>query len=141
VLEAELRHSGKRLDVLAAGDTATALRAVLSWSYRHLDNASARMFRLLGLHPGPDVPAPAAASLAGMPPAETRRVLRQLTDAHLLTEHLPGGASLGYQECLKWRRHAFSAFSCFPGSRRGAASNRNGARRMPRPVGYGMIRR
>jgi hypothetical protein len=50
VLEAELRHSGKRLDVLAAGDTATDLRAVLSWSYRHLDNASARMFRLLGLH-------------------------------------------------------------------------------------------
>jgi hypothetical protein len=41
-LEAELRRTGKRLDVLATGDTATDLRAVLPWSYRHLDNAPGR---------------------------------------------------------------------------------------------------
>ena len=30
------------------------------------------MFRLLGLHPGPDIAAPAAASLAGLPLRQAR---------------------------------------------------------------------
>ena len=51
---------------------------------------AARMFRLLGLHPGPDITVPAAASLAGMRPAEARRLLRELARAHLITEHAPG---------------------------------------------------
>jgi tetratricopeptide (TPR) repeat protein len=48
------------------------------------------MFRLLGLHPGPDTTAAAAASLAGLDPGHARRLLRELTHAHLLTEHSPG---------------------------------------------------
>ena len=36
----------------AAGDGLTAVRAVFSWSVRHLDDEAARAFRLLGLHPG-----------------------------------------------------------------------------------------
>jgi tetratricopeptide (TPR) repeat protein len=47
------------------------------------------MFRLLGLHPGPDITAPAAASLAGAPPSQARRDLAELTRANLVTEHLP----------------------------------------------------
>ena len=41
------------------------MRAVLSWSYQNLQPPAARMFRLLGLHPGPEITAAAAASLAG----------------------------------------------------------------------------
>jgi hypothetical protein len=47
------------------------------------------MFRLLGLHSGPDITAPAAASLAGCNHAQARRLLAELTRAHLLTEHTP----------------------------------------------------
>jgi tetratricopeptide (TPR) repeat protein len=48
------------------------------------------MFRLLGLHPGPDITAPAAASVAGVCLGEARSLLRELTGCHLLTEHSPG---------------------------------------------------
>ena len=87
---AELGDARSRLDVLDAGDAASSVRAVFSWSYRSLNGPAARMFRLLGLHPGPDVSASAAASLAGIPPAQARHALSRLTSAHLLAEHAPG---------------------------------------------------
>ena len=89
-LAAELRDAPGRLDALDAGQAAANVRAVLSWSYQQLDPATARLFRLLGLHPGPDVTAAAAASMAGVPRPEARRGLGDLTRAHLLTEHAPG---------------------------------------------------
>jgi len=89
-LAAELTELGGRLDALDAGDPGANVRTVLSLSYRHLPENSARMFRLLGLHPGPDISAAAAASLAGVPPAAARAALRGLTRASLLTEVAPG---------------------------------------------------
>jgi hypothetical protein len=91
-LAAELRDARGRLDALdmgAGSDTADA-RAVFSWSYRHLSSAAARMFRLLGIHPGPDITAPAAASLAGLGLPEARRLLRELARGHLIAESRPG---------------------------------------------------
>src|SRR5580704_13279192 len=61
-LAAELRDARGRLDVLEA-DAATNVRAVFSWSYDQLSETAARMFRLLGLHPGPGISLTAAASL------------------------------------------------------------------------------
>ncbi len=78
------------LDALDTGDAATSIRTVFSWSYQSLPPAAALMFRLLGLHPGPDISAAAAASLAGVPAAQARAALRDLTAAHLLAEHAPG---------------------------------------------------
>ena len=89
-LAAELRDAPGRLDALDAGPAAASVRAVLSWSYQQLDPATARLFRLLGLHAGPDVSAAAAASMAGLALPEARRGLGELTRAHLLTEHAPG---------------------------------------------------
>ncbi|HEY6294483.1 MAG TPA: tetratricopeptide repeat protein, partial [Streptosporangiaceae bacterium] len=89
-LAAELRDAKGRLDALEAGDAATDMRAVLSWSYDQLSEPTARMFRLFGLHPGPDISSPAAASLAGMPRAEAAAALRELAQAHMVAEHLPG---------------------------------------------------
>jgi tetratricopeptide (TPR) repeat protein/DNA-binding XRE family transcriptional regulator len=89
-LAAELTELGGRLDALDVGDPAANVRTVLSLSYRHLRGTSARMFRLLGLHPGPDISASAAASLAGMPAAEARSALRDLVRASLLMETAPG---------------------------------------------------
>jgi Tfp pilus assembly protein PilF len=48
------------------------------------------MFRLLGLHAGPDCGAAAGASLAGLPLTEGRRRLAELTRAHLLAEQTVG---------------------------------------------------
>jgi tetratricopeptide (TPR) repeat protein len=48
------------------------------------------MFRLLGIHPGPDITGSAAASLAGMPPGQAHLALVELCDEHLLTEYAPG---------------------------------------------------
>jgi len=89
-LAAELTELGGRLDALDVGDPAANVRTVLSLSYRHLPDPAARMFRLLGLHPGPDISAAAAASLAGLPAADARVALRDLVRASLLNETVPG---------------------------------------------------
>ena len=85
-----LQDARQRLDLLCAGSASTNIRAVFSCSYRALPPDTARLFRLLGLHPSPDIGVAAAASLAGVDPHEARRGLDELTTAHLLTEHLPG---------------------------------------------------
>jgi DNA-binding SARP family transcriptional activator/tetratricopeptide (TPR) repeat protein len=86
----ELQDTAGRLDVLDAGHPRADLRTVFSSSYRALRPEAARLFRLLGLHPGPDVGMPAAASLAGVGVREVRSLLAELTRASLLTEHRPG---------------------------------------------------
>jgi DNA-binding SARP family transcriptional activator/Tfp pilus assembly protein PilF len=78
------------LDAFVGEDVSTDARAVLSWSYHLLSESAARMFRLLGLHPGPDISLAAAASLAGVPAADARRLLAALCSAHLLVERTPG---------------------------------------------------
>jgi tetratricopeptide (TPR) repeat protein len=87
---AELRDASRRLDVLDVGDAATSVRAVFSWSYQKLTAPAARMFRLLGVHPGPDISAPAAASLADLTVTKASRLLTELTGAHLVSEHAKG---------------------------------------------------
>jgi tetratricopeptide (TPR) repeat protein len=87
---AELRDAKTRLDFLDAGDGASSMRAVYSWSCEQLSPPAARMFRLLGLHPGPDVSLPAAASMAGLALPEARSALEELVLSSLLTEDRPG---------------------------------------------------
>ncbi|HEX6686618.1 MAG TPA: BTAD domain-containing putative transcriptional regulator [Candidatus Limnocylindrales bacterium] len=86
----ELSDFRSRLDALSGPDRTTDLRAVLSWSYQALRPAAARLFRLLGLHAGPQIGIDAAASLAGLPPTAVRRLMAELTGAHVLTEYAPG---------------------------------------------------
>jgi tetratricopeptide (TPR) repeat protein len=89
-LAAELRDAQVRLDALDTGDPAASIRTVFSWSYQGLSGPAQRMFRLLGLHPGPDITGPATASLAGITPPQARRLLAELARAHLITEHAAG---------------------------------------------------
>ena len=89
-LAAELADAAGRLDALDAGDPSSDVRAVFSWSIRQVSGEAARMFRLLGIHPGPDITAAAAASIAGIAEPDARRLLRELTRAHLIAEHVPG---------------------------------------------------
>lgn len=89
-LAGELRHAANELSPFHGGDPATDIRTVFSWSYRTLTTEAARMFRLLGLHPGPDIDQPTAASLAGLPPGQAHALLIELTRTHLITERTPG---------------------------------------------------
>lgn len=90
VLAKELADEHTRLEALDTGDPATSAQSVFSWSYQHLSVPAAQMFRLLGLHPGPDIALPAAAQLADLPPGQARDALRELARAHLLTQPTPG---------------------------------------------------
>jgi tetratricopeptide (TPR) repeat protein len=70
------------------------VRAVLSWSCDRLDPSAARAFALMGLHPGPDLDAYAAAALTGMTVDQACQVLDALVRSHLLQPALPGRYSL-----------------------------------------------
>ena len=78
------------LEMLDTGDPATSLAELLSWSHCQLSPPAAGMFAVLGVHCGPDITVPAAASLAGVPAAEARRALAELARASLVAEHRPG---------------------------------------------------
>lgn len=85
----ELAVQRDRLDLLAIAeeeDETTAVRAVFSWSYHALPAEAARAFRLLGLHAGPDISAPAAAALTSTTLAQARRLLETLVGTHLIEE-------------------------------------------------------
>jgi Bacterial transcriptional activator domain/NB-ARC domain len=88
-LAGQLGDAAGTLDSLHAGDAGTDMRLVFSWSYRALGAGARRLFRLLGLHPGPDIGLAAAASLAGLPIGVVQALLAELADAHLLAEHRP----------------------------------------------------
>jgi len=79
-----------RLEVLETGDPATSLGQLLSWSHRQLSPPAAQMFAMLGVHCGPDITVPAAASLAGVSRPQAGRALAELADASLAAEHRPG---------------------------------------------------
>ncbi|GAA3837930.1 BTAD domain-containing putative transcriptional regulator [Saccharothrix violaceirubra] len=85
----ELRDLSTRLDALDTGDELNA-RAVFSWSYRTLGPATAKLFRLMSRHPGPEMGGSAVASLAGTPAGTVRPLLAELVRAHLLTESRHG---------------------------------------------------
>jgi tetratricopeptide (TPR) repeat protein len=63
---------------------------VLSCSYRVLSPDVARLFRLLGVAPGPDIGLLAVASLAAVPAHRARSLLRELASANLVHQHVPG---------------------------------------------------
>jgi tetratricopeptide (TPR) repeat protein/transcriptional regulator with XRE-family HTH domain len=89
-LARDLSGRPEQLDGLGTGEAASDVRAALSWSYQQLGRPAARVFRLLGVHAGPDITARAAASLAGLPLPAARRLLGELTRAHLIAEHAGG---------------------------------------------------
>ena len=90
-LNAELVDEQRRLELLDAGsDTRTSIRAVFSWSYNRLPDEAARAFALLGLHPGPDIDAAAAAALFDVTRECSQHLLDTLMRAHLTHRTAPG---------------------------------------------------
>ncbi|MBP2334050.1 ATP-binding protein [Saccharothrix coeruleofusca] len=65
-------------------DENATLPVAFSWSYRALSPETARLFRLLGLHPTAEFSTAAASALLGEHDAATNRHLRTLTKVNLL---------------------------------------------------------
>ncbi|WP_188196079.1 AfsR/SARP family transcriptional regulator [Nonomuraea sp. SYSU D8015] len=86
----DLTDAPRQLDTLATQDLTTDIRAVFSASYQALRPQTARLFRILGQHPGPDIGLDAAAHLADMPKERVARLCAELADAQLLAESVPG---------------------------------------------------
>jgi tetratricopeptide (TPR) repeat protein len=87
-LAKRLRDQDQLLSELADGTR--GVDAALELSTRQLNPEQQRMYRRLGLHPGPDADPYAAAALAEVSLVAARRQLEQLHDAHLLQEPTAG---------------------------------------------------
>jgi tetratricopeptide (TPR) repeat protein len=100
-LSDELADDMRRLEALhyddGSGTSALSAAAAFELSYRQLDEAAARVFRLLPVNPGPDVSTAAIAALADQPVSDARKLVSQLVKAHLV-EVAPGTAD-------RWRMH------------------------------------
>jgi tetratricopeptide (TPR) repeat protein/transcriptional regulator with XRE-family HTH domain len=85
---AELAAAVDRLELLAA--ESVSVTAAFDLSYADLTPEQQRLFRRLGLHPGAEVDAYAAAALDGIDVATARRGLEALYDQYLLSEPAAG---------------------------------------------------
>jgi transcriptional regulator with XRE-family HTH domain len=85
---AELAAARDRLELMATENVSVA--AAFNLSYEDLTEDQRRLFRRLGLHPGTDVDAYAAAALDDTDLAAARRGLEGLYDQYLLTEPVQG---------------------------------------------------
>ncbi len=87
-LAADLAAARSRLEFMHAENLSVA--AAFDLSYADLTGWQQRLFRRVGLHPGAEIDAYAAAALGGASVAAARRGLGDLYDQHLLTEPTMG---------------------------------------------------
>jgi DNA-binding SARP family transcriptional activator/tetratricopeptide (TPR) repeat protein len=100
---ARLRQGDRLAELAVDGDPQAAVGIAFDCSYAALAPDAQRMFRLLGLVPGPEFTGPAAAALAGMSVGQADRLLERLVDAHLLERRVAG--RFGFHDLL--RRYAY----------------------------------
>ena len=91
-LAADLAAARDRLEMMQAENLSVA--AAFDLSYQDLTGDQQQLFRRLGLYPGTDIDAYAAAALSGIDLAAARRLLEALYDHHLLSEPAHGRYSL-----------------------------------------------
>ncbi|MGY6658601.1 NB-ARC domain-containing protein [Amycolatopsis sp. TRM77291] len=90
-----------RLRMLDGDHAGIGVRAAISWSVASAQPEEARLFRLLGIHPGPRFTASAAAALAGLTEPETLPLLDRLVDAHLIQQHQQRQGSYRFHDLLR----------------------------------------
>src|SRR5439155_1002930 len=99
-------RAGNRLAALEVeGDREAAVRVAFELSYAGLPAPARRLFRLLGLIPGSDVTAEAAAALAGGSVAEVRPVLERL--AAVIHAAANGPRPMAWLLCDAMRRYLY----------------------------------
>jgi tetratricopeptide (TPR) repeat protein/transcriptional regulator with XRE-family HTH domain len=91
-LAEDLTAARDRLELMHAENLSVG--AAFDMSYQDLHADQQRLFRRLGLHPGTDIDAYAAAALDGISVLAARRHLNDLFDQHLVTEPVSGRYSM-----------------------------------------------
>jgi tetratricopeptide (TPR) repeat protein/transcriptional regulator with XRE-family HTH domain len=104
-LAADLAAARDRLELMQAENL--SVTAAFNLSYEDLTGAQRQLFRRLGLHPGTDIDAHAAAALSDNDLALTRRHLEALYDHYLLTEPTRGRYRL--HDLIREHAHALNA--------------------------------
>lgn len=89
-IASDLRRRPGLTAFAGSGDPMADIRAVFSWSYRQLDVDTARVFRLAGLHPGPELDLFAVAALAATTLDRAEHILGVLARASLIHPARPG---------------------------------------------------
>jgi hypothetical protein len=117
-LAGKLREGGSGLEGFFDGDR--DLATVFDLSYRALERDERLLFRRLGLIPGADIDAHAAAALLNTGPVGAERLLQRLVDHNLLAEPVPGR----YRLHNLIRLHARALAERDPAEERAAATDR-----------------
>lgn len=91
---AELREGNRLAALKVDSDRQNSVRAAFHLSYLSLPAQVRRLFRLLGLIPGPDFTADAAAALTASSMGRVQQRLTRLSAAHLIHQHSPGRYTL-----------------------------------------------
>jgi tetratricopeptide (TPR) repeat protein/transcriptional regulator with XRE-family HTH domain len=117
-LAAELAEAHDRLAVMEAENLSVA--AAFGLSYQGLTPGQQRLFRRLGLVPGPSIDAYAARALDGTSLDEARRNLNELYDQHLIDE--PAAGRFVLHDLL--REHASALVTADDPVESGAATGR-----------------
>jgi len=112
----ELAGARDRLGLMEAENMSVA--AAFDLSYQDLGGAERLLFRRLGLQPGPDIDANAAAALDDISPDEARRRLENLYDEHLITQ--PAFGRYRFHDLL--REHARTVANSDPADARAATA-------------------
>jgi DNA-binding SARP family transcriptional activator/tetratricopeptide (TPR) repeat protein len=92
-------HDDRLRTLVVEGDPDSTVGVAFDASYRALPGPAQRLFRLLGLPPGPDISVPAAAALAGLGVPETEALLNRLAAANLLDR--PAHGRYGCHDLLR----------------------------------------
>jgi tetratricopeptide (TPR) repeat protein/DNA-binding XRE family transcriptional regulator len=117
-LAADLAAATTRLELMHAENLSVA--AAFDLSYAELTPGQQRLFRQLGLHPGPEIDAYAAAALGGTDLPTARRHLDDLYERYLIAEPARGRYRL--HDLI--REHAHTLAATDPPSERHAALGR-----------------
>jgi tetratricopeptide (TPR) repeat protein/transcriptional regulator with XRE-family HTH domain len=105
-LATDLAAARDRLEMMQAENLSVA--AAFDLSYQDLTSDQQQLFRRLGLYPGSDIDAYAAAAVTGADLAAARRLLEALYDQHLLSESAHGRYSL--HDLIREHARAAAAF-------------------------------
>jgi hypothetical protein len=84
---AELARGDRLAGLAVDGATDSAVTVAFSASYRALNSVNQKVFRLLGMIPGPDFTVAAAAAVTGLSSLAAGQALKALSAAHLVEQH------------------------------------------------------
>jgi len=112
------RLADARAQPVELDDGERSISAAFTLSYRDLADEQRRMFRLLSLVPGQDIDAYAAAALTQTSLSPAGRLLRELLDAHLLSQEVED--RYGFHDLMRAYAANLAAVEDTPADRRAA---------------------